>query len=183
MPVGAVSVIAMICHRLSAKRPSTILDLGCGSGLWGGLIRNYLDDGVKPYDTRLIGVEGFEGYRNPLWDLYDAVNVCTIERFLEMGGKRYGAVLLLDVLEHFAKKDGEAVLERAFDKVSPGGDFFVGTPAIWMDQGAFWGNELERHRSLWSNEDLQLRGFHMLMDGQADQWGNRMLLAMRSKPC
>ena len=181
MPMGSVSIIPTICHRLSVSRPKHALDLGSGFGLWGALVRQYVDNGVQPYGTRLVGVEGFEGYRNPNWEHYDRVHVTAIETFLANAESTYGAILLLDVIEHFEKQDGDRVLELAEQRLAKGGELFVATPAIWMEQGAAYGNELERHRSLWTADEFRALGFDVLMDGSPDVWGNQMILAVKKR--
>jgi hypothetical protein len=50
-------------------------------------------------------------------------------------------------------------------------------PAVWIDRGVAYGNKLERHRSIWTSDELQSLGFELL-DGRAtDCLGNQMLLA------
>jgi hypothetical protein len=44
--------------------------------------------------------------------------------------------------------------------------FFVGTPAVWMEQGAVYGNEFERNRSLWTAEELRGVGCELLEAGE-----------------
>lgn len=59
---------------------------------------------------------------------------------------------------------------------------FVGTPAVWMEQGAVYGNELERHRSIWTAEEFRTAGFEVLDSGELDRFGNRMLLRIQTSP-
>jgi predicted TPR repeat methyltransferase len=158
-----------------------VLDLGIGMGFYGAVVRQWVDLGVRPWRTRLVGVEGFVAYRNPCWDLYDEVQVVSIEDFLTSGTETWDVILLLDVLEHFEHSHGEQLLAAARRRLSPGGRLFVGTPAVWTEQGATNGNDLERHRSLWTAADLQTAGFRLLMDGAADRFGNQMLLGVADK--
>ncbi|MFO0906452.1 MAG: hypothetical protein U0939_25835, partial [Pirellulales bacterium] len=109
---------------------------------------------------------------------YDEVVESSIERFLETNADLWDAILLLDVLEHFEHTQGKAILSVLRSRLSPGGRLFVGTPAVWMDQGAAYGNEFERHRSLWTADDLGALGFELLNDGTIDRNGNQMLLGV-----
>ena len=59
-----------------------------------------------------------------------------------------------------------------------GGQLFAGTPAVWVEQVAAYGNDLERHRSLWTAENLRGAGFEVVDDGEPDRFGNQMLLAV-----
>ncbi|MFO0821026.1 MAG: hypothetical protein U1A77_23980, partial [Pirellulales bacterium] len=112
------------------------------------------------------------------WDLYDEVIPITIERFLESNADAWDAILLLDVLEHFEHTQGEAILRVLRSKLSAGGRLIVGTPAVWMAQGAAYGNALEQHRSLWTADDLGALGFELFDDGTTDRFGNQMLLGL-----
>ncbi len=178
MPIGCCSLVATLATQFVVFRPGSVLDLGIGMGFYGAVVRQWLDGGVQPWRTRLLGVEEFAAYRNPCWDLYDEVIPTAIERFLESNADTWDAILLLDVLEHFEHALGEAILDELRRRLSPGGRLFVGTPAIWMDQGAACGNELERHRSLWTADDLRASGFELLDDGTIDRFGNQMLLGV-----
>ena len=178
MPIGCTSFVPMIAHELMKHRPASVLDLGIGMGFYGAVVRQWLDLGVRPWRTCLVGVEGFEAYRNPCWELYDGVVAARIEDYLAMAGGVWDAILLLDVLEHFKRTAGESVLSAARQRLSANGRLFVGTPAVWMEQGAFYGNELERHRSLWTADELRAVGFTVLWDGSPDTAGNEMLLSV-----
>ena len=125
-----------------------------------------------------MGVEGFARYRNPCWDLYDEVVVSPIEEYLGRAAETWDAILLLDVLEHFPPAAGEQILAAARRRLSQGGRLYVGTPAVWMEQGAAYDNEFERHRSLWTAGDLRGAGFEVLEAGGPDRFGNQMLLAV-----
>ena len=49
---------------------------------------------------------------------------------------------------------------------------------VWMEQEDAYGNEFERHRSLWTAEELRGAGFEVLEAGEPDRFGNQMLLAV-----
>ena len=178
MPIGCCSLVPTIATHLQLARPRSVLDLGIGMGFYGAVVRQWLDLGVQPWRTKLVGVEGSAAYRNPCWDLYDEVVVAPIEEFLIAATETWDAILLLDVLEHFPHVAGEQILAAARGRLSLCGQFFVGTPAVWMEQGAVHGNEFERHRSLWTAEELRATGFHVLVDGRTDHFGNQMLFAV-----
>ena len=58
--------------RLAKVKPgSDILDIGCGFGKYGMLFREYLDVWHERYErqqwrVRLVGIEAYEQYRNPI---------------------------------------------------------------------------------------------------------------------
>lgn len=180
MPIGCTSLIPYVAQDLFHRRPSSVLDLGMGYGLYGAVVRNYCGD-LEPRTTRhtrLVGVEGFPGYDNLLWKLYDIIyDGVTVERYLREASELFDVVLLMDVLEHFDKPEGVDVLERCKQRLNPGGLLWVGTPGIWQEQGAVFGNSLETHRCLWSADELRAAGLEIVLNGSRDTHGNRMLLA------
>jgi predicted TPR repeat methyltransferase len=180
MPIGCCQLVPTIAAHLQLARPRAVLDLGVGMGFYGAVVRQWLDLGVRPWRTKLVGVEGFAGYRNPCWDLYDEVAVAPIEEYLERTTETWDLILLLDVLEHFPHAAGEQILAAARGRLSSGGRLFVGTPAVWMEQGAAYGNEFERHQSLWTAEELRATSFEVLESGEPDRFGNQMLFAVQS---
>jgi len=178
MPIGAYSEISPIVKQFIKKRPrpAVVLDLGCGMGLYGALVRQYIDMGVQPFKTKLHGVEGFEKYRNPTWSLYDEVFVGDIVEF--RNSTKYDLVFLNDVLEHLPKADGLAVITRVQSWLNEGGIFIISTPAIHQEQGVAHGNEFEIHRCVWSAKELEQLGFEIIKDGvEPDEYGNLMLTA------
>lgn len=183
MPIGCVTLIPHIGIDLIVRRPRSVLDLGIGHGLYGAVVRNYcgdLDPGTYRH-TRLIGVEGFAVYRGPLWELYDQVFVADIEHYLTASDETWDLILLLDVLEHFDRPDGQQLLANLANRLNRDGCLWVGTPAVWMPQDDAYGNEYERHRSLWTRSELQALGFEMILDGTLDHHGTQMLLARMCK--
>jgi SAM-dependent methyltransferase len=142
-----------------------------GTGFYGAVVRQWADEGVAPWNTWLVGVEVFGAYRNPLWDLYNAVFNVTIEDYLARHSEPFDCVLFNDVLEHFDHAVGESLLRHLPNLVAPGGVLFVNTPALFHPQQAAHGNEFERHRSLWSAEELASLGFTILLDGTEPQYG------------
>lgn len=203
MPIGCLSSVAHIVNRLIQRRPKTVLDLGIGMGFYGAAIRQWLDMGFAVnFNVQLVGVEGFERYRNPCWDLYNEVYVQSIEDFLqrmetirqqptkyaEAVACQFDAVLLTDVLEHFDKPAGASVITRVLNCLTRDGIFIISTPAIETEQGAVYGNEFERHKCAWSATELKQfveekpgLSVEILQDGNPDAFGNLMLTACISR--
>lgn len=82
MPVGCCSLVPVITTHLGLSRPNSVLDLGIGMGFYGAVVRQWVDLGVQPWRTNLVGVEGLAAYQNPCWDLYDEVVVSPIGALL-----------------------------------------------------------------------------------------------------
>jgi hypothetical protein len=75
-------------------------------------------------------------------------------------------VQLMDVIEHFDVADADRVLEQAVRVArkrvllfTPRGEF----PQEDFDHSGLGGEELQRHRSVWEPEDLEARGFKVIV--------------------
>ncbi|NBW18762.1 MAG: hypothetical protein EBR82_63390 [Caulobacteraceae bacterium] len=138
--------------------PTSVLDIGIGHGINGAGVRNWLDVGVQPYKTQLEGIEGWERYKSPLWECYDKVHICTIQDYIERYKKdkwhKFDCILMTDVIEHFDKDEGNWVKEHLERMLHLNGVLIISTPGIWIEQGDAYGNELERHRSVWHFTDF-----------------------------
>lgn len=112
------------------------------------------------------------------------VYVSTIQQYLEHEDKQFDCVLMTDVLEHFDKDEGNAVISKIVrDVLAPGGILLISTPAVWIEQGAAYGNELETHRSLWHFTDfIGMHGVEIIKDGgREDDMGYKMLVVKITK--
>jgi predicted TPR repeat methyltransferase len=176
MPIGSFSTFRDVIRLVLLNPPKTVLDLGIGHGINGAGIRNWLDCGVRPYKTHIEGVEGFN-YRSPLWDCYNVVHECTIQKFFETDQRTWNTILITDVIEHFEFAEGQQILEQCKARLEKRGHLIVVTPSIWIEQGDAYGNELERHRSLWTAKDFTDAGFFCVKDGRTDDMGYKMIVA------
>jgi hypothetical protein len=83
----------------------------------------------------------------------------------QFGADSYDLVLLVDVLEHFSRAEGEKVIAecRRVGRV-----LIVSTPRVFWHQEDSWGNPFERHQSLWSKKDFIALGAAEVR--QAENW-------------
>jgi methyltransferase family protein len=170
MPIGSYAAIPLLAQALLRCHPRSVLDLGMGFGGGGVVVRQWLDLGVRPWRTYLVGVEVWPDYRNPVWDLYNVVYIQSIEQFVSSYADSFDSVLLGDVLEHFDKDKGRKIVEAIKPRVAAGGCLLVTTPAKFIPQEAVYGNERERHRSLWSQDELVELGFQVERTGKQDYY-------------
>jgi hypothetical protein len=177
MPVSSWAVTPEVAKIILINQPKTVLDLGIGHGMNGAIVRNWLDNGVKPYKTHLEGVEGFN-YRSPLWECYNVVHECTIQKFFENDSRKWGAILLTDVIEHFDKLEALEIIRKCKDRLDAFGVLLIVTPGIWIEQDAVHGNELEVHKSRWTWFDFTALGFSIAKKGDTvDEYGYQMVVA------
>jgi SAM-dependent methyltransferase len=114
-----------IIEALLAHRPPggfrSILDVGCGDGLFfyalGNIDGVQLVEGVESVGT-LVSSDG--EHRN-------RIHIAPFDDHFDLG-RRYSAVLLLDVLEHLAEP--ETALRHALALLEPGGVVLTTVPAF-----------------------------------------------------
>ena len=132
--------------------PGSVLDLGMGCGNYGRVLRRA---GVA---AELTGVEVWPEYRNPRWErYYDHSLQADVREFLStVDLASYDVLLLIDVLEHMERDEGQRVLDQ-MRKVARVG-FVISTPISRYPQPGWYGNPHEVHRYFWSDEELREQG-------------------------
>ena len=158
MPVSTSVHITHCLRYIITLRPQSILDVGCGFGLWGFLCREHLDVAetrVQPHEwrVRIDGVELFEPYiQTHQRALYTKIIIGDI-RDLAPTLDNYELIIAGDVIEHLHKDEGERVVEQLYEKATRA--LMVNIPL-----GEGWehpechGNPGELHRSKWYPEDF-----------------------------
>src|SRR5437763_9703367 len=117
MPVSDYRHIPAVRHCVTALRPARVLDVGVGMGCYGMRLRQQLDvsyERVKREDwqVRIDGVEVFENYRNPVWEMYSTVTIADARDALRRCDN-YDLILLNDVLEHFEREEARTMIDLA----------------------------------------------------------------------
>lgn len=123
---------------------------------------------------RIVGVEAWKPYGNPLWNIYDEMHNEMLESFVTH--HKFELIVMMDVIEHLELKEGHKQLKRLQAMLSPGGVMIVSTPAIFVEQGAYAGNPFEEHKSLWTGEKFKKLGFKELRPEKNSLFGERMLI-------
>ena len=150
MPSSNYHAIPTVLNLVNSIKPKSILDIGIGTGKYGLLFREYLDVwNVKtPYDSReteIVGVEIFEDYRTPVWDMYDKVYIGNALEVPEIYEKTYDLLFLGDVIEHFEIEDALTLFKKLKYR-----NIIIVTPIRVSAQKAVYSNEYEKHISSWS---------------------------------
>src|SRR6266851_1391535 len=125
MPSSRPNTIPTIIHLIRQLRPRSILDVGVGFGKWGHLFREYTDINEAENDP--------SRYDRKNWK----VRIDGIE----------GYAAYLTAMHRYLYN--EVHVGDACKAV------IVSTPKQDTGQTALCGNELERHRSLWSARDFE----------------------------
>src|SRR5882672_8196386 len=156
MPTSDFHNISAIVGVIAQLQPEKVLDIGCGFGKYGVLIREYLDVWYERLDrdqwrVKLVGIEGWSSYRNPIHDyVYSEVHMGDAREIVPTLGN-FDLVLIADVIEHVEKDDARTLIDECF-KRSP--VVVISTPAEFATQGDILGNPLEVHRSCWQRSDF-----------------------------
>ncbi len=163
MPSSRPNTIPTVIHLVRQLKPRSILDVGVGFGKWGHLFREYTDILAAEHDparyqrenwqVRIEGIEGHAAYLTPMHQyLYDRIHAGDAAVLMKSLAN-YDLIFLGDIIEHFEKAAGMALLRDAFARANKA--VIVSTPKYETAQEDLCGNELERHRSLWRAEDFE----------------------------
>ena len=163
MPSSRPNTIPTVIHLVRQLGPQSILDVGIGFGKWGHLFREYTDiqeaenDPAryerKNWQVRIDGIEGHLAYVTEMHRfLYNTIhigNACELLKTLP----RYDLVFMGDIIEHLDKPAGLQLMRDAIELANKA--VIVSTPKYETGQTDLCGNELERHRSLWSAKNFR----------------------------
>lgn len=179
MPTSNIDLVPIIIKILTNLKPKSILDFGIGFGKYGFLLREYLDvhkleNGFagrlsENFTTKIDGIEICDKYISEVQKgIYDQI---FIGNGLEIIDKldKYEVVLLLDVIEHFDKKEGYRLLAKILQKKIKA--CIISTPAFNYKQGNFYTNDYETHKSFW-----QIKDFNRYIYKQHKIFGGQIML-------
>lgn len=144
------------------------LDVGAGLGVIGVQLKLAFEWGFTQrsddWEFRLEGIEGWGQYESPLWEVYDRMYVALAQAILpSLKSKSVDVVTCFDMIEHL---DDPYSLLGEFERVAKK-LVVIGTPVGHCPQDAVGGNELERHRSEPTGQEMAKRGYlvEFLNDG------------------
>jgi hypothetical protein len=163
MPSSRPNTIPTIIHIVKQLQPASILDVGVGFAKWGHLFREYTDIRAAEHDprrykrkhwrVRIDGIEGHAEYLTPMHRfLYNEIFVGNALEIVRQIAS-YELIFLGDIIEHFTKRDGLWLLRKCIMKARKA--VVISTPRHETLQPDLFGNELERHRSIWSVSDFK----------------------------
>jgi len=158
MPTSTGVFISAALVEIERLRPGSVVDIGCGFGLWGFLCRMYLDvfEG-RPYkedwQVRIEALEVFPKYIMPHQEfIYDRIRIGAIEELIDELD-HFDLFIFGDVLEHMLKQDAVRVLEEAYSKANKGILVNVPMGEGWLRDGTE-DNPHEAHLSVWDFDDF-----------------------------
>jgi ubiquinone/menaquinone biosynthesis C-methylase UbiE len=153
----------LIPYILPLIEGAVVLDIGCGRGKWGYLLKVdfWHTKAGRRRKNKLNYVVGTDLHPKYLkfvkyHRVYDALILCDA-RHLPFKSHVFDTVLFLEVIEHMAKNEGVKSLEEAERVASR--LVLVSTPSFFMRQEARDGNVFQKHLSKWSVGDFIRLGY------------------------
>lgn len=161
MPVHDFVLDPVVLSFFQKEGTGTVLDVGCGYGLFGYMIR--LERGHR---GALIGMDAhlphIEKLRKYSGAIYDSLVVADA-RHLPFRSGSADTVLASEVIEHLPKSGGIGLMEEA-ERVGRR-LVLITTPRGHLPQGQQDAGDLEEHLSEWSEKDFTERGYGIAYAG------------------
>jgi hypothetical protein len=155
MPASAHHALSLGLDHVARLEPKSVLDIGFGLGKWGMLLREVLDiiAGRVDPDEWVARIDGIDAvaHESPIVDwAYDDIRICDVRDVVdELSG--YDLVLMADIIEHFEKEPGLALLTQL---LAQNRNVLITTPFHFGPQ-VVDGNPYETHRSHWTIDDFR----------------------------
>ena len=154
-----VHLSAMV-EEVKWVKPNSILDVGIGFGVMGTLFRAATDvrkSEASPavyhnWTTQIDGIEIFEWYRNPAWNMYTNVYIGSAIEVIDTLPK-YDFIYCGDMIEHLTKDDGYKLIEKMLDHANCW--VHIATPSPAGNQKESFGNIYETHLSDWKQQEFE----------------------------
>lgn len=131
----------------------TVLDVGCGS--WSPLEnikRNFHSVGVDIHSPSIKEIKKLKIHNE-----YKIGDVLTINKLFKK--KSFDAVIALDVVEHFAKKEGNHLIDQMESLATK--KVIIVTPYGFTKQTPYDGNPYQEHKSGWYINEFKKRGYRV----------------------
>lgn len=147
----------------------SVLDVGCGFGKYGYLLREYLEVCYRRYKPEqwVCRIDALEAFIPHLTQLHTLLYSNVYEGTLKAVHAKlepYDVVLAIDVIEHLEKKEGWKFLKQLKNLTRK--QLYISTPANARKTNIWYGNtEYGGHKSFWPAKDFE--GAECLLN---DKW-------------
>ncbi|MDP2684906.1 MAG: class I SAM-dependent methyltransferase [bacterium] len=132
-----------------------ILDIGCGKGMVGFLIRIQRD----LTNSTLIGMDISDNFLSftKKYNIYDKLIKADLRKKLPIKDHSVDVVICSEVIEHMKKETGEKLLKEINRIIAKDGRVIITTPNVWLEMPSK--NYFDQHHSLWKISDFTKRGY------------------------
>ncbi|MBI2028471.1 MAG: methyltransferase domain-containing protein [Candidatus Levybacteria bacterium] len=129
----------------------TVLDVGCGvNSPLAKIKKNFYSVGFDIFEPSIK-----KSKKAKIHDKYVTGDILKMKNFFKP--KSFDAVIALDVIEHFEKKDGWKLLNQ-MEKIAKK-KIVIFTPSGFTQQHPYDGNPYQIHKSGWDIDDFKKLGF------------------------
>jgi peptidylprolyl isomerase len=144
----------LLAYLRKVGLPSTVLDIGVGSGFYGKALRSFRND------IYLYGIEIWDDYikKFKLDSIYNEIFCIDMLKF-DYLKVQADLVILADVVEHVSKTAALSLIGRLKQHYKW---ILITIPVIHYEQGSYGGNPYEAHLHHWTKEELS-RDLGMLL--------------------
>lgn len=130
---------------------NSVLDIGCGSvSPLHAVRKTFYSEGIDVHKQSIL-----ESKKNKIHDNYRVGRVEEIDKYYKPGS--FDAVIALDVIEHFQKKEALELIKK-MEKTARK-KIVILTPNGFRKQGEYDNNPYQVHKSGWSYNDLNKLGY------------------------
>jgi hypothetical protein len=160
MPVSIWNGMEDCLSEIVGCAPTSVLDAGIGFGLWGCLLRQYLDvwsGRIQPHEwrTRIDGIEIDPRRVQPhARHLYTEIIIGDIRNVVPRRAAEvaYDVIFFGDVIEHLPKDDGRTLLDTAARQATRLVVARIPLGTGWRREGR---EDPDHHRSQWFGDDFE----------------------------
>lgn len=141
-----INRIAVVESLLHGKHFKKVVDLGCGFGDFGHVLREHSD--------YVIGIDADPSMISYATDknVYNELIVSDAKDFIP--DQDTDLVLAIEIIEHMTKDEGIGLLNNMKNVQN----MIVTTP-VKFNENCYFGRKFQEHKSLWTEQDFSNMGF------------------------
>lgn len=164
IPLTYLNIYKNILSKYTHSGKVNILDLGCGDG-------SFIQGLGLSGKSHITGVDIYKPYLDAAKrrHVYNKIIRTNILNYFPKG--KFDIVLMSQVIEHFDKKTGKALLKRTEKQAKK--LIVVSAPNGEMPQDAYDDNKYQIHKSVWTVNDMKQLGYDVIPHGFKYIFGGR----------
>lgn len=147
MAVGTFGAEEVVLNFVKGRR---VLDIGCGKGKYGYLVKMYLETfyGISP---EVVGLDVSQNILKDVKEIYDDVVCCDASK-LPFRDKSFDTVIAAEVIEHLPKRNGLSLI-RESERVAKNVIITTPSPRVFRYS--------PEHISLWRPSEFRKLGYRV----------------------